>query len=224
MRCACDRVHGLRARARAGRIESQGDDASPCGGETRLPAHFDELASICFHVGDELDRLEAVGQHATTCPQDQAQAIQAGHEIACLLPEGHQNQIAECVALDIAGSSEAVLQDTGPQPFLRQGGECHPQIARWRDAEMGPQPTARPSVVAGADDGDGLDPQEPQRTQGHGQSVASPERHDRPGHSRPRSRWTTTDSMPWAESRAATSSARATLRCFPPVQPTAMVT
>lgn len=44
------------------------------------------------------------------------------------------------------------------------------------------------------------------------------------GHSRPMSLWTTTVSTPSEERRAASFSDMATLRCLPPVQPTAMVT
>src|SRR5207253_1781838 len=43
-------------------------------------------------------------------------------------------------------------------------------------------------------------------------------------YSRPMSRWTTTVSIPSAASRRASRSDMATLRCLPPVQPTAMVT
>ena len=43
------------------------------------------------------------------------------------------------------------------------------------------------------------------------------------GHSRPTSRWLTWTSMPRSRRRAATCSAIATLRCLPPVQPTASV-
>ena len=89
---------------------------------------------------------------------------------------------------------------------------------------MRAQASAGSPVVTRTDDGDRLDAQSPQGPEGHREPVAATEGHDGHGHSRPRSRCTTTDSMSCAPKRAATSSAKATLRCFPPVQPTATVT
>ena len=137
--------------------------------------------------------------------------------------------------LPVAG--EPVLEDPGPggPPVVgaAQGGQGHPEVAGREDAELAPEPAGGAAVVGDGDHGgqvvdDEVVDEQPQRGQGRVQSVAAAEGDhglcDLAGHgahSRPRSRCTARASMPRSVSRATSASDMATLRCLPPVHPTA---
>ena len=117
-----------------------------------------------------------------------------------------------------------------------EGGEGHPQVAGRQQAQLAPQPAGRAPVVRDGDHrGDPVHDaavgEHPQRGQRGVQAVAAAEGdgRERPGpiaaaHSRPRSRWVTRTAMPsTSASLRPISSLIATLRCLPPVQPTARV-
>ena len=129
--------------------------------------------------------------------------------------------------LTVAG--KPVLEDVAPlmTPLcvIAQRRQCHPQISRWEDVELVTQPSAGAAVVG--DRHHRRDPigDQSQRLERRSKSMAAPERNDgRSGHSRPRSRWTRIVPTSSPFSLAASSSATATERCLPPVQPTARVT
>ena len=93
---------------------------------------------------------------------------------------------------------------------------------------LGAQPATGAAVVADGDHGGDVQFEFPgavsQRPQRGGQAVSPAEGdHRRRRHSRPRSRCWALAAMPEWRSREASSSAMATLRCLPPVQPTATV-
>ncbi len=133
-----------------------------------------------------------------------------------------------------------------PLVVAAQRGQRLAQVAGRQHAQLGAQPAAGAAVVGDGDHRGQVAGDPAQRGQRGGQPVAAaegddlrrhpgaaarerrqtapappPSRHD---HSRPMSRCTVTVSTPSAASRAASRSDIATLRCLPPVQPTAMVT
>ncbi len=160
--------------------------------------------------------------------------IQSGHRVAEQLHQPDQHEIAdrvagERVAAPVTRGAEPVLEQLGGQlgvrPVRGERGQRLPQVAggsasrsaRSRPLDPPSSPTVTTAVMStsvGA---------AAQRAQRGGQPVPAAEGHHPAAHSRPRSRcWA------WAERRAsrrrvASSSAIATLRCLPPVQPTATV-
>jgi len=123
-----------------------------------------------------------------------------------------------------------VLQDVppgvAPLGVVAQRGQRHPQVARGEAAELDPQPAGGSAVVRHRDHGGQVARHVPERLQGGGKAVPTPEGdHLQPGHhSLPRSRWSVRTAWPAARNRPAISSLMATERCLPPVQPTAIVT
>ena len=90
------------------------DEAPTRRRQARLAPHLDDCPSIRFDVGNEFDRLQAVGQHPTPSAKHEAEPVQARHEVTGLLPQRDQDEIAERVTLDIAGPAESVLKHTRP--------------------------------------------------------------------------------------------------------------
>ena len=116
----------------------------------------------------------------------------------------------------------------------RECGECHPQVARGQQPQLPAQAPGRAAVVGDGDDGrhgvgEAAVDEQPQGRECRVQAVAAAERDgsERPviaAHSRPRSRCVTRTAKPSVPaSRRPSSSLIATLRCLPPVQPTASV-
>ena len=147
-----------------------------------------------------------------------------------------------------AGAAETVLQEPDPGHVGLVGGavgrgvlagergEGHPQVAGRQQAQLAAQPAGRAPVVGDGDHRgdpvrDAAVGEHPQRGQRGVQAVAAAEGDGREPvagrcccHSRPRSRWVTRTAMPsTSASRRPISSLIATLRCLPPVQPTARV-
>lgn len=109
-----------------------------------------------------------------------------------------------------------------------QRDERLPQVARRQAAALGAQPAAGAAVVTDGDHRGDVQVQfgyaVTQRPQRRREPVPAAEGdHPGQGHSRPRSRCWALAAMPEWRSREASSSAMATLRCLPPVQPTATV-
>ncbi len=157
----------------------------------------------------------------------------------------------EGTAAALAGG-EAVLHDVAPGAapvrVVAQRGERHPEVAGRQDAVLLAQPSGGSAVVGDRDDGGQLGGEQAQRRQRGGEAMAAAERDDggafvllagegragrrderqRAGeqrhYSRPRSRWVVvTVTRGYCASRRDSSTATATERCLPPVQPTAMV-
>jgi len=216
--------HSFGAGARLHGAKTQPHDAAMCRRESRLASDLDRSPVDRLDISDELDRLQAVRKHASTCPEHVTETIESCHEVTCLVPERHEDEVAKRVPLDVARSAESVLEDPCPQALLRERSKSHPEIAGRGYAQMCAEPATGATVIAGADDGRGLNPDSTQGSQRDREAMASTQGDDGGRHSRPRSRWTTTDSIPCLVSLPATSSVNATLRCLPPVHPTATVT
>ena len=181
--------------------------------------------------------VSAIGSTRPWAPSSRPTQSSAGDVVAEQLPQRDDQQVADGVAVHLAVAGEPVLQHAGPgaAPLVvaAQRGQRHPQVAGRQHAELAAQPARRAAVVGHGDDrGQVVDDVARSARQRRGQAVAAAERDHRldavgarvGAHSRPRSRWTTPASYAGARAAgAAISSAIATLRCLPPVQPTATV-
>ena len=162
------------------------------------------------------------------------------HRVAQHLHESEQQQVADGVPDQRVGTTgadgrhlgEAILQQRGgalgDRLVVGQGGQGLPQVARGQQrVALGQEPAARPAVVAHGHHGSDVQVEggrgAPERSQRGAQPVAAAERHHPHGHSRPRSRWEEWADRRMSRSWAVSSSEIATLRCLPPVQPTATV-
>ena len=111
--------------------------------------------------------------------------------------------------------------------LVAQGGQGHAQVPGGQHAQLAAQPPAGPPVVGHRDHRRQAGGDPPQRRQRGVQAVSPAQCDDLETlivHSRPTSRWLTCTSMPpRSRNRPPICSAMATLRCLPPVQPTASV-
>ena len=186
----------------------------------------------------DVQRRRRHRQHTTLSTEQARHPVKALDMAAQQLPQRHDEQVAGSVVVQLSLAREAMLQDSGPgsPPLVvtAERGQCHPQVAWRQHTQLPAQATARPAVVGDGDDGREPTADPTQCGQRRSQAVSTAEGYDcgtrqstgliRAGHSRPRSRWTTMVSTPCLRSRAARASLIATLRCFPPVQPTPTVT
>ncbi len=188
-------------------------------------------------LGHDVQRHRGHGQHPALGAQQAAHPFQALHGVAEQVPQGHDEQVAQGVPGQPAVAAEPVLHDPAPgdAPVVvaAQRGQGHPQVARGQHAVLAAQRPAGTAVVGHGHHRGQVAADPAQRRQGRGQPVPAAQRHhpgcraarlSRPGHSRPRSRWVTWMSAPVSASFPARNSLMATLRCLPPVQPTASVT
>ena len=219
-------ANGLGTDQGLGRGETKPRNASGHRGDLGLPDHLAFRATHIHDVGNHIDGLQTVRQDATPGTENGRESIKTGNDVARLVPQCHQKQVAERVPMDITRPAEAMLQYPPPQAFIGQCGNSHAQISRGENAQVSPQSTAGATVIPGANNRGRFEVQLTQGLEGYRETVSPTQGDDTSvhAHSRPRSRWTTRDSTPWRTRRAARSSASATLRCLPPVQPTATVT
>jgi len=118
--------------------------------------------------------------------------------------------------------------------FVGERDEGHPQVPGGQGAQLISQSAGRAAIIGHRHHRGEVVGEPPQRTETRRQPMATPEGYDpwsgsgscivAAHHSRPRSRWTTVTSAAPSRSRDEISSAMTTLRCFPPVHPTAIVT
>ena len=234
-----DRSHRLRAGCRAGR--EQGHAAHPASrrrdGDLAPDPHH--RAVRLLHDGLDVERFDGHRQHPALHPEQAGHPVEPGDRVLEQLPERDDEQVADRVLVQGALAAEPVLHDLAPRaaPLVvaAERGQRPPQVTRGEHAELAPQPAARPAVVGDGDDGRGARRHPAQCLEAVGEAVAPTERHDRGEdirlrrgrvagrHSRPRSRCRTVASTPCARIRVASSSAMATERCLPPVQPIATV-
>ena len=140
---------------------------------------------------------------------------------------------------EVARASEPVLDDSlpgaAPRVVSAQRCQSHAQVPGGRRAELISKAPARSPVIGNRDDGRDVIGDATQCCQRRGQAVTTPQCHYASTgqltagqglrtHSRPKSRWKTLTRIPSARSWRVSSCARATLRCRPPVHPTATVT
>ena len=80
----------------------------------------------------------------------------AGHGIRIEVPQGDDEEVAKGVTGERAAPREPVLENVpppvAPGGVVAEGGERHPEITGWQDAELLTQPSARPAVVGDRDD------------------------------------------------------------------------
>ena len=113
--------------------------------------------------------------------------------------------------------AEAMLEGRGQGVVgVGEGAEALAQVAHGRHVQHRAQPPGRSPVVGHRDDAGDVGREALERAQRHGGAVAAADRDDP---HRAMSRWKTACSRP---RRRRTSSARATLRWRPPVQPIAI--
>ncbi len=206
---------------------------------------------MALDLGLEFQGHRRHGQHPAVRAEQLADQVERLDVVAELLPQRDDQQIADRVVVQLALALEAVLDHLGPglAPVVvaAQRGQRLAQIAGRQDAQLVAEAAAGAAVVGDRDHGGQVTGDAAQRGQRGGQAHASaqghhlgggPLRHTAAGdkspdpaqpwcpraHSRPMSRWTTTVSTPSETRRRASFSDIATLRCLPPVQPTAMVT
>ena len=156
--------------------------------------------------------------------------------VAEQLPQRDDQQVADRVVVHLTVAGEPVLEHpcpgAAPVVVAAQCGERHPQVAGWQHPELlrsrPEEPPLSATVTTAVRSSDRRGAQRRQRgdrpcrrpgrrPSGRGRGPSTP-------HSRPRSRWMARDVV--ADARpagAAISSAIATLRCLPPVQPIATV-
>ena len=196
-------------------------------------------------LGHDVQRHGGHRQHPALRAEQPADPVEARDRVAEQLPQRDDQQVADRVAVQVArrwrsGAGATSRPGAAPLVVAAQRGQRHPQVAGRQHAELVAQPAARAAVVGDGDDRGQLVGDAAQRRQRRGQPVPAAERDDlagRPmrdeGGAGPAGPVTRApgrggrrrSSTPWPRSsRAPSSSAIATLRCLPPVQPTAMVT
>jgi hypothetical protein len=108
--------------------------------------------------------------------------LQRRHRIAELLPQGHDQQVADRVAVQIAVALETVLDHLGPGPpplvVAAQRGQRLAQVARGQHPQLGTEPPAGAAVVGDGDHRRQLAGEPAQRRQGGGQSLPAAQRGD----------------------------------------------
>ena len=205
------------------------------------------------HIRFDLQRPGRHRKHPAVDVEKSAQFIEGRDRVAENLGQAREEQVADGMPCECAVSTKTMLQRACPQFVTRafhrarfgvvasivERGGCahqrdhrHPQIAGRDDVEFASEPAGRTTVVGNRHHRRDVRAEVPHRRQRRVQAVASTERDDavRAAHSRPRSRCITRTSYrvepassPAAFNRDASSSAIATLRCLPPVQPTLIV-
>ena len=189
------------------------------------------------HPRGDVHRRGRHRQHPAVGAEQPAHPVERADVVAHQLPQRDDQQVADDVALHLAVAGEAVLDDLGPgaAPLVvaAQRGERHPQVARGQHAELAAQPARRAAVVGDRHDGgqvvDGeVVVEAAQRRQGGERGRARHRGRPRPARC-PRSHVTPCRGRGGRCGRrsrrrasgAAIASVIATLRCLPPVQPTA---
>src|SRR5690625_506193 len=240
-----DRGDGFWTCGRIGRIQPHGDDLRFGRGDLHLapdPVERSLAVELASYESLDVQRYRAHGQHAALCAEEPSNQVEPTDVVTEQLPQRHDQQVADGVVVQVASAFEPVLQHVGPRtpPFVvaTQGRQRHPQVTRREYPELVPQACRRaPGVCAGRDGGE-VRRAPAQRRETRGEPVPAPERDHRRklarayqratlersrSHSRPRSRWTVMTRMSSPRNRSANASDMATLRCFPPVQPIAML-
>ncbi len=229
------RLDGVRTRQRRllrtpGVVQADAPHTPRSAGDGDLSPDAADLAVLQpGDLGLDLKRLRRHRQHAAGDAQQRGGLVQSGHRVTQHLEQPRQQQVAHGVPGERTGPAETVLEHLGPQRAAvlgrGQGGQRLPEITRWQQPQLLTQPPRRSPVVGDGHHRRDVRGDPPQRAQGRVQPVAPTERDGtHPSHSLPRSRCTTLTAMPSSsDRRAASSSEIATLRCLPPVQPTARV-
>ena len=204
-----------------------------------------------LNLGHQVQRDRRHRQHPAVRAEQPGHPVQALDRVAEQLPERHDQDVADRVAAQLRLAGEPVLDHPAPGGapgvVAAQRGQRHPQVAGRQHAELPAQPAAGAAVV-GHRDHRGQVPGHPaQRRQRGVQAVPAAQRHHPaagrpPGDRRDRmgdlgARMTVlarhrptrargrgaTPGCPATTPTAARRSPRpsTTLRCLPPVQPTA---
>ena len=238
-----DRSHGIGARGRIGREQSHTPNLARGGRDGNLSTNAAADAGVLLeslNVGFDLERDRRHRQHTATDSQQSRHLVECDDRIAEHLGQSGQDEIAHRMPGKCADTAEAMLNGPSPVDYLgfvrRESCQRHPEVSRRDDAEFGAQPARRTTVVGDRDHGGDVDRQASDGLERGEQSVPAAERDDgRPlgclpramcrfTHSRPRSRCTMLTEMSSSEpKRLARASDMATLRCLPPVHPTAIV-
>ncbi len=224
------RCDGLRAGDRLLGAQRDGADLAGGGGDGVLPDDLLQRRRVgrveADHLGHDVERDRARREHPAHDAEQAADEVEGPHLVAGALRQAGEQQVAHGVPGERAVAREAVLEQrlpgAAPVVVAGQRGERHPQVAGRERVELAAQPAARAAVVGHGDDRGEPVGGPAQRLQAGRQPVTAAEGDHAGGvHSRPRSRWTTCTSTPGPAIRAASASVMATLRCLPPVQPTA---
>ena len=176
-----------------GKIQSApahaGDDALG-GRHLDLPSHDLERLGVLgvepADLGVDVHRAQRHREHTALGPQEPPHDVEGADMVAELLPQRHDEQVADDVAVHLALAGEAVLEDTlpgaAPLVLAAQRGERHPQVTGRQDAELAAQPARRAAVVGHGDHRGQVVhhhvvDEVAQRTQGGVQAVPATERH-----------------------------------------------
>ena len=172
----------------------------------------------------------AIGSTRPRAPSSSPRSSSAAHRVAAVeLGQAGEHEVADRVTGEHSRAAEPVLEQAGHRlgalALAGQRGQGHPQVAGRQHGHLAADAARGAAVVGDRDHGGHVRRDPPPGRQRRRQTVPAAER-DHPAaaalpahYSRPRSRWRATAAMPSADSRRANSSAIATLRCLPPVQP-----
>ena len=217
-------------------------DGAGGDGDLALAGH-DVAPPAVVHVRLDIDRGGRHGQDAALGAKQSADPVQAFNRIVEELPQARDQQVSERVPVEGPGRIQAQLHDVAPRQtplgFLTERRQRHAQVARRQDRHLLAQSPGGSAVVGDGHDGRQGAGDVAKGPQGGGQSVSATEGDDglagfsslnpassiQIGHySLPMSRCMTRTECPRSRRRAAMASEHATERCFPPVQPMAIVT
>ncbi len=174
------------------------------------------------------DRLGGGGNHPAGGTEEAGRLVQADLDVSGRRHEPGDDQVAEGVAGEFVGVGiEALFEDLGQEGVVvGQGHQAFAQVPGGDDAHLAPEAPGRAPVVGHRDDaGDGTGVQTGGPEAGRQAVAATDGHHPRAtaGRHRSTSRWKTDGVAPRSSRRLASSTARTTDRCRPPVQPMAMV-
>ncbi|SHZ06377.1 Uncharacterised protein [Mycobacteroides abscessus subsp. abscessus] len=225
-------------------MEAHPADLARGGGQCHLAADHPAHTGIGFqsrYVSLDLQRNRAHGQHASGNAEHAPHLVEGGDRVGEHVGETRQDQVADRVPRQAPAATQPVLYGRGPHTSAGAVGgqrrQRHPQITGWHDPELGTNAAGGAAVIGHSDHRGDVVGEPPRRRQRRVEAVPATERDDArlpPGqlgvlrdtgaHSRPRSRCNTrTDRSSSGAKDAASASVIATLRCLPPVHPTAIV-
>ena len=227
-------------RARSTTRPGVGGDATP--GRGPRPARPGSSGSSPATSATISSGTDAIGSTRPRAPSRRPTQSSPCDGVAEQLPQRDDQQVAD--ARGRAGRPRSAKRcwttlapGLAPLVVAAQRRERHPQVTRRQHAELAAEPAARPAVVGDRHDGGQRVGHPPQRGQRRGQAVTATQRGDARAGRRPGPRDVPARSLApqvavhderaeagVGERGGQLASAIATLRCLPPVQPTAIVT
>ncbi len=213
----------MRSSARGGAWESPGTSETVRDVARLLDGHLTRHRAA-GRLGLEHDQLARRREHVAVGTEQDARLAHTREKVTGGVDQPGQDQVSQGVAGQLALVVAVPERDGQGGVLVGQGHQALADVAEGHHVEQFAQASAAAAVVGHRHDagqGAGVATRCPERD---GRAVPAADGDDRgAGAHRSTSRWKTDTDSSCAPSRAASSSARVTERCRPPVHPMAMV-